>query len=293
MDQHFLRLAYQAYRFPYRAHYCLQQTPIDNLTACHYWLNRIKRPTAQVYWTQAQLCVFENNLPKAFSFFEKAERCHGDLTAKEASTLHFIHRFWQGYLHPQASSPSLLRQLQTYLDPSFYQTALENVDAILVLGHRLNMDGTPSAQLLERLNCTHHWAQAFPEAKVLLSGKGHHRLHTEANIMATYLMQQDLDPHRIILEDRSMNTLENAQYSLPLCKNAKRRLIVTDWAHQPRAQIIFHLTQQKRPNGEVQFWGRSPHIESYFDEQTRLNSHIDALRAFGFAGFYCPPYSAF
>jgi uncharacterized SAM-binding protein YcdF (DUF218 family) len=112
---------------------------------------------------------------------------------------------------------------------------------VIVLGSKVS--GTvPSADLRVRLDTAAGYLKANPQAKCIVSGgKGVGELATEASVMKGYLTEQEIDPSRIVMEDRSKTTQDNLSYSLTVIRNNKWSedlAIVTDEYHQYRAGRI-------------------------------------------------------
>src|SRR5690606_18132335 len=131
--------------------------------------------------------------------------------------------------------------------------ALERVDGIVVLGG--GEDSTASAywqqpQLGEgadRYTAALALARQHPEAKVLFTG-GSGRLRSltgakasEAAVAEAFFRQQGLEPERLLLEDRSRNTAENARLAFALVRPGSEEtwILVTSAFHMPRALRSF------------------------------------------------------
>lgn len=83
----------------------------------------------------------------------------------------------------------------------------------VVLGYRLNPDGTADTELLERLDKAVSLMER--DSLILCSGKGSVAV-SEASVMKAYLIQKGIDPSRILTEERSRDTIENVLYSCPI-----------------------------------------------------------------------------
>ncbi|MFE4538750.1 ElyC/SanA/YdcF family protein [Streptomyces scopuliridis] len=83
-------------------------------------------------------------------------------------------------------------------------------DAIAVFGQSPNADGTPSEGLLTRLTKTKEMADRFPDAWIVVSGAAVRTQYAEADVMYDWLVQQGVDPARIIKDDRARDTVGNA-----------------------------------------------------------------------------------
>ena len=89
-------------------------------------------------------------------------------------------------------------------------------------------------------------AKRYPEAKIVFTG-GTTTLNlfdaepTEAIEANKLLVELGVDPGRIILEDRSHNTVENARFSAAIVHPERSQpwLIVTSAFHMPRAMGVF------------------------------------------------------
>ncbi len=93
----------------------------------------------------------------------------------------------------------------------------------------------------ERLTAAVELANRFPNAKVVFSGGSGSILvdagEPEAVSVGKFLVAMGIKEDRIILEDRSRNTIENARFSKELLnpKPGERWLIVTSAFHMPRS----------------------------------------------------------
>lgn len=75
--------------------------------------------------------------------------------------------------------------------------------------------------LKRRLDRALKYLEEHPEVKVIVSGgQGRDEEVTEAFAMAEYLKRAGIDPDRIILEERSVNTLENLRFSRQMIPDA-------------------------------------------------------------------------
>lgn len=87
---------------------------------------------------------------------------------------------------------------------------------IVVLGFELNDDGTMQDELLGRLKTALSCANQYPQAYVVCTGGGTARKNpdvTEAGLMGEWLLSQGLDPDRLIIEDQSFTTAQNALFT--------------------------------------------------------------------------------
>lgn len=129
-------------------------------------------------------------------------------------------------------------------------TLPERIDGIVVLGGAVVQDvtagrGAPALdEGAERMTEGLRLALAYPEATLLFSG-GSGRLAaqalTEAEVARRFFEQHGIDPTRLLLEDRSRDTRENARYSFELARPrpGETWVLVTSAMHLPRAVGAF------------------------------------------------------
>ncbi|MBR5420487.1 MAG: YdcF family protein [Lachnospiraceae bacterium] len=87
---------------------------------------------------------------------------------------------------------------------------------IVILGYALNSDGSMREELVHRLQTGLSASQKYPEAYVLVTGGGtasNNPAATEADAMADWLKKAGVDADRIIIENESQTTAENAVFS--------------------------------------------------------------------------------
>ena len=89
-------------------------------------------------------------------------------------------------------------------------------------------------------------AQQHPQLKIIISGGGarsDHNTHytSETDITHSWMIAAGIRADRIIIEDRSRNTMENALFSLKAANpdDNTRWLLVTSAFHMPRAMAAF------------------------------------------------------
>ena len=87
---------------------------------------------------------------------------------------------------------------------------------LVALGFQLNPDGTMKDELVERLKVVLASAEKYPRAYVVCTGGGTASENsdvTEAGAMAAWLTENGLDPQRVIVEDKSLTTAQNAMFT--------------------------------------------------------------------------------
>lgn len=84
---------------------------------------------------------------------------------------------------------------------------------IMILGFELNDDGSMQPELIGRLKVALNCANQYPNAYVVCTGGGtalNNRFVTEADLMGEWLVSNGLDEKRLIIENQSQTTAENA-----------------------------------------------------------------------------------
>ena len=113
---------------------------------------------------------------------------------------------------------------------------------VVVLGAQVH-GSEPSLTLKKRLDKALEFLQAHPDRTVIVSGgQGPDEAHTEASVMAQYLLAHGADASQILEEPQASNTRENLLFSAKLAEEAgfdtSRVLIVTSDFHMCRAKYI-------------------------------------------------------
>lgn len=91
---------------------------------------------------------------------------------------------------------------------------------LIVLGNRLNDDGSITKYQIERLEMALEIINKYNPVKVILSGGIANPVpnKSEAEAMEEYLLNKGIEPSLLIKEDKSHSTGENALYSVPIAK---------------------------------------------------------------------------
>jgi uncharacterized SAM-binding protein YcdF (DUF218 family) len=131
-----------------------------------------------------------------------------------------------------------------------FQDGGSPIDGIILLGGSVEAaDSAARGRIVanesaERVLDTIQLAHRYPTAKLLIVGGGGTVFTdgtAEAPIIASYLKTLGIDPARILVEDRSRTTFENATYAREVAKprEGERWLLVTSAWHMPRAVGVF------------------------------------------------------
>lgn len=89
---------------------------------------------------------------------------------------------------------------------------------LIVLGNRLNDDGSFTKAMQERMEITLDIVKKQSIDYMITSGgiANKNTKISEAEAMKQYLVSKGLDENKIITESKSMSTYENAKFSIPL-----------------------------------------------------------------------------
>jgi len=117
---------------------------------------------------------------------------------------------------------------------------------LVALGFQLNPDGTMRDELLERLKVLLAASEQYPNAFIVCTGGGtaaDEPTATEAGRMAEWLESQGADPSRIIVEDHSLTTAQNAIFTYDILAEkfpqVKRIAIISSDYHIPTGILLF------------------------------------------------------
>ena len=90
---------------------------------------------------------------------------------------------------------------------------------LVALGFQLNPDGSMKEELIHRLETVKRSAEKYPNALIVCTGGGTARDNpsaTEAGAMAKWLRENGVEAGRIVVENQSQTTAQNAIYTLEL-----------------------------------------------------------------------------
>ena len=108
----------------------------------------------------------------------------------------------------------------------------------VVLGNRLRDDGSITDIMEKRLRTALKANELFcPEYIIVSGGVANEKAGiSEAQTMRDYLVEHGIEADKILLEDRSLTTKQNAEFSAPMCAklNATELLLITSLEHTSR-----------------------------------------------------------
>ena len=116
---------------------------------------------------------------------------------------------------------------------------LGKADVALVLGSKVELDGTVSTRLRARLDKTLQLYRAgyFPE--VIASGGTGREGYDEALVMRDYLVSHGIPQDRVLVDSGGSTTFMSARNTLDIARrrNLKSVLVVSQYFHVPRARL--------------------------------------------------------
>lgn len=139
----------------------------------------------------------------------------------------------------------------------------DNTHAFIVLGFALKSDGTMEDELVGRLQVALNSAKKNPNSYVLVTGGVMKNGWTEGDRMRDWLLDHGLPMDRIIVENKSANTVQNASFSYDILYNnynIKTASIITSQYHLKRASIFYYtmglLKAEELGKAPIEFLGQ-------------------------------------
>lgn len=179
---------------------------------------------------------------------EKIESLLNDLSALDKNTgarWAEIMKIWM--------SPGLGKSLNYDVLPD----GLPDTDelCIVVLGFQLNPDGTMKDELIERLTVALNSAKKYPNSYIVCTGGGtaaENENASEAGEMAKWLIENGIENKRIIVEDNSVTTAQNAIFTYDiltsLYPSVKKLAVVSSDYHIATGELLFKAESILRAN---------------------------------------------
>ena len=111
----------------------------------------------------------------------------------------------------------------------------------VVLGNRINDDGTMSELMRVRLETALKIYNTFSPSKIILSGGVANKKVdvAEADMMREYLVERGVSSNILVLEYKSLTTKQNAEFSVPIAVElgATELLLCTSLEHISRSYL--------------------------------------------------------
>ena len=98
----------------------------------------------------------------------------------------------------------------------------------IILGNRINDDGSITKYQKERLEMAKEIDELFhPDYFILSGGVANTNVpYSEADKMEEYLLNEGFEQSRLIKENKSHSTIENAKFSIPIAKELGAEIII-------------------------------------------------------------------
>lgn len=126
---------------------------------------------------------------------------------------------------------------------------------MVVLGFQLEPDGTMKEELIERLNVALESSKKYPKAYIVCTGGGtatENESATEAGEMAKWLIKHGVDKKRVIIEDNSITTAQNAIFTYDILTSryptVKKLAIISSDYHIATGELLFKAESILRAN---------------------------------------------
>lgn len=159
---------------------------------------------------------------------------------------------------------------------------------IVIMGFALNANGGIRPELEKRLQVGLTCANQYPNAYIILTGgpTAQDDFTTEAGQMAKWLLEQGVAQERLIIENRSLSTAQNALYVYKiLCQEypqIRNLAVVTSNYHIPRSFLDFatvsHYYSTVSGSPEIRVLAHACADPGY-DTKESLNSHVSDIAA--------------
>lgn len=115
----------------------------------------------------------------------------------------------------------------------------KQAEYLLVLGARVYEDGRPSAALAARLDTAFDFMREHKNVRAILcGGQGSNEPRPEAEAMYDYMIARGMDAERLLIEDRSNNTIQNIENARALIGDGHRTAVITSDYHLARARVL-------------------------------------------------------
>ncbi|MER1992504.1 MAG: YdcF family protein [Eubacteriales bacterium] len=128
---------------------------------------------------------------------------------------------------------------------------------LVVLGFQLNPDGSMREELVERLRVALACAEKYPKAWIVCTGGGtaaEDPAATEAGRMAEWLIGNGVAPERVIVENQSLTTAQNAIYTFDILEKhypqVSRVAIISSDYHIATGTLLFGAEAILRAGGD-------------------------------------------
>ncbi|WP_316803827.1 YdcF family protein [Pedobacter nototheniae] len=143
-------------------------------------------------------------------------------------------------------------------------------DAAVILGNKVNPDGTLSARLMQRMDCGLGLYKSGQVKKIIVSGGLGKEGFFEAEKMKAFLVKNGIPDSVITVDNYGDNTLKTVQNTLAL-KNKlhfKSLIVVSQYYHISRIKMLF------RKNGFSNLGSASPRYFEWRDLYSLIREFV-------------------
>ena len=229
-------------------------------------VNIISEESSEVDWAAAETPVpiptaGEKNYPHVRGYNEKTYKLVSDLVYTYAAKQDEAGTELQATLEQlEAEDPAMGAMWKEILDywryvnssleikPGEIPEGLPEDDSlcVVVLGFQLRPDGSMADELIGRCETARSCLERYPNAILALTGGGtasQNRSVTEAGAMAAWFAEHAVKPERMLIEDASFTTADNAVLTAALLREkapqVKTLLLVSSDYHLPLGCLLF------------------------------------------------------
>lgn len=224
----------------------------------------------QLLYSLSSLAIMKRNLPEALELYDRMlniDDKHFDallmkaIYSKVAGDYETSQHSFAKLMEIDSEKTEVYREKVMFVDQlkdlTFNKTVPDdlpiNQHAFIVLGYALSDEGEIQKTLLKRLKITLMAAEKYPDSKVIVTGGIPKNGITEADAMCEWLIEQGIAKERIIKENKSTDTIDNALLTMDLVERegVNDITLITSAKHMRRAIALFHeadLIVQRKNN---------------------------------------------
>lgn len=117
----------------------------------------------------------------------------------------------------------------------------KTADIALILGNKVNIDGTLSERLEKRMECGLEMYRKSRVKRILVSGGLGKEGHFEGDKMKAYLLKKGVPDSLIVVDNLGNNTIASVENTLKLQNSLgfKSVLVVSQYFHVTRTKMLF------------------------------------------------------
>ena len=152
----------------------------------------------------------------------------------------------------------------------------ESADIVVILGSKVNEDGTLSARLEKRLECGLSIYKAGRVKKIIVSGGLGHEGYYEGEKMQEYLIKKGVPKSDIIVDNYGNNTSATIENTVKIVDslNYSSIIVVSQYFHLTRTKMLLKKTKIKNVNSVSPRYFEARDIYSIFREFVAFYSQL-------------------